>query len=257
MDSALAYSDLNPDEALKLTEQFLLLSVPTNPKTKKGGPKKAKEDKALSSRKQRREDYKKMQKLYAKNRSDCYNYIFQKTPFSENLGHEDMFAFLENLLKATVAVTPDPTALPQPQVKVDNMEAPTKLSFKGKESKTIHPARGVRHGDPFSPLIFLLVFDNILRAIPEIEGMGRDENRINHLAYADGLVLLAEDKTSLQRIFDAVVPVMGGTGLEINIEKSLTLRWLKVGKDKRRIFDNRPVVTVRGRFLRQVEVEFV
>ncbi|KAG8174080.1 hypothetical protein JTE90_005172 [Oedothorax gibbosus] len=437
LDAALAYSDLDPEEALKLTEQYILLSVPTKPKPKRGGPKKNKDCKTLSRRKQRREVYKKMQKLYHKNRSDCYNSIFQKTSFSDNLGHEDVFAFWENLLKATVATNHDPADLPSPPMKVDKMidllatvsaeealksrlpyssaagpdditvkdwnrvktrskckiftiwarigrvpafimtsrtifiakkeeaispadarpisiasvilrhfhkilaqrlsyllekvldpcqygfrpkdgiaqaitrldralrtsqmelqpitlalidlkkafdsidhmairqsliaigiqadfvdyigrlyrEAPTKLSFKGYESKSIHPARGVRQGDPLSPLIFLLVFDNILRAIPEVEGTGNGEHRINHLAYADDLVLLAEDKTGLQRIFDAVVPVMRATGLEINIEKSLTLCWLKDGRNKRRVFDNHPLVTVKGRYLRPLEVE--
>ncbi|KAG8175571.1 hypothetical protein JTE90_018864 [Oedothorax gibbosus] len=127
--------------------------------------------------------------------------------------------------------------------------APTKLLFKGETSESIIPTKGVRQGDPLSPLLFLAVFDNVLRAIPDVEVFSTDKGRINHLAYADDLVLMSSDTTGLQSIFDSILPVLKGTGLEINIDKSVTLAWIKDGRAKRLVFDHNPMVLVRNRFL--------
>ncbi|KAG8177076.1 hypothetical protein JTE90_015728 [Oedothorax gibbosus] len=133
-------------------------------------------------------------------------------------------------------------------------EAKTKLLFKGDVSEPIHPARGVRQGDPLSPLLFLIVFDHVLRSIPPNEGFMLGDKLISHLAYADDLIIATNSKRSLQRIFDAILPTLGATGLEINLDKSFTLTWVKDDKRKRMLFDCSEAVYVRNRPLKALDV---
>ncbi|KAG8174027.1 hypothetical protein JTE90_007558 [Oedothorax gibbosus] len=126
----------------------------------------------------------------------------------------------------------------------------TKLHFGGNISRPIIPSKGVRQGDPLSPLLF----DNVLRTIPEIVGVKMLAGLTNHLAYADDLVLLTSDQPGLQNVFNIIVPVPRATGLEINISKSLTLGWVKDGKNKRIIFDHRPLVSVNNRYLESLDI---
>ena len=63
-------------------------------------------------------------------------------------------------------------------------------------------ARGVKQGDPMSPFLFNLVLDTCLR---KLEGSVRliDALRLNHIAFADDVVLIASKMDELQCIFDS------------------------------------------------------
>jgi len=439
LDTALAISDELPEEAVSLTEKFLLTSISSKetPQRKKPRRQTKKIQAPVSKRRKRREDYAIQQKLFHKDRSRCYNALYNNCSFGDSLEPDTMFPFWENLLKDSIGIERNMEKLPKPSLKVSHSdllqvismeeinacklpftsaagpdgvevkdwnrisnrekaklfsiwartarvpsyitksrtifipkkadssspedarpisiasvalrhyhkilakrlstvlepvfdkcqfgfrpkdgiaeaiakldevfqttikkispmalalidlrkafdsvnhyaiyqtmlnigleekfityirrlyeEASTILCFKGQSSKPIIPKKGVRQGDPLSPLIFLLVFDNILRTIPNIEGIKtiQGNEKINHLAYADDLVLLSEDKTGLQKIFDHILPILKLTGLEINHDKSMSLIWLKDGKNKRTIFDNRPAITVRNRILPPMQI---
>lgn len=94
-----------------------------------------------------------------------------------------------------------------------------------------------------------MVFDEVLAAIPSYEGFAVDGVRRNHIAYADDLVLIADSKTGLQNITSSIMPALSGAGLEINIAKSMTLQWIKDGKNKRILVDQRNFLLVDQRFL--------
>ncbi|KAG8186048.1 hypothetical protein JTE90_007434 [Oedothorax gibbosus] len=101
LDSALAYTDLDPDEALTLSERFILLAIPTEtPKISKPW-KRCRKPKPIhiSKCKFQREKHAIVQRLYAKNRSASYESFFKEDSFSEKLTSEQMFASCENLLK--------------------------------------------------------------------------------------------------------------------------------------------------------------
>lgn len=71
--------------------------------------------------------------------------------------------------------------------------AKTSLSFKGISSDPLHPSQGVRQGDPLSPFLFLLVFNKVLEALPKNLGIKFGDILLNHIAFADDLVLLAKN----------------------------------------------------------------
>jgi hypothetical protein len=62
--------------------------------------------------------------------------------------------------------------------------------------------RGVRQGDPSSPLLFNLVLDPVLRSLDEHEGFQFGRQRLKVLAFADDLVLVARTMEEAQSLLN-------------------------------------------------------
>lgn len=110
--------------------------------------------------------------------------------------------------------------------------AKTSLSFKGISSDPLHPTQGVRQRDPLSPLLFLLVFNKVLEALPKNLGVKFREIIFNHIAFADDLVLLAKNIKELQILMNVLVSALAEIGLKVNNSKSFTFTWVKDTKKK-------------------------
>lgn len=100
-----------------------------------------------------------------------------------------------------------------------------------------------------SPLLFLLVFEDILKSIPAYEGVELSGETINHIAYADDLVLIANSAAGLQNIYGRIITPLAGTGLEINVVKPFTVNWIKDGKNKRMLLNQDPFLSVNGQLI--------
>ena len=74
-------------------------------------------------------------------------------------------------------------------------------------------SRGVKQGDPLSFILFNLVIDWALSAIDPHIGFRLDEELVNHLAFADDMVLLASTKEALQRQITAFTDHLALSGL--------------------------------------------
>ena len=96
----------------------------------------------------------------------------------------------------------------------------------------VKPGRGVRQGDPLSPVLFNLVMNRTLKKLPASTGVMVGEQRVNHLAYADDVVLLAETKTGLQHMLHVYQKGLARCGFVINVKKSATLDMETVPKDR-------------------------
>ncbi|GBL74729.1 Retrovirus-related Pol polyprotein from type-2 retrotransposable element R2DM [Araneus ventricosus] len=126
--------------------------------------------------------------------------------------------------------------------------AKTFLCFNGSiKSEPVRPTRGVRQGDPMSPLLFLLVFDQVLNAIPDYEGFLIESKRINHIAFADDLVLVADSMIGLNNIINRILPALTWSGLNISVEKSATFIWMADCKRKRVVYDSTSSLKIRNR----------
>ncbi|KAK2707505.1 hypothetical protein QYM36_015269 [Artemia franciscana] len=82
----------------------------------------------------------------------------------------------------------------------------------GREETPTKLTRGVKQGDPLSPILFNLVVDEALRAIPHGVGFTINETLIPAIAYADDLVIASSSKVGLQKSADIIVNVLKRDG---------------------------------------------
>ena len=64
--------------------------------------------------------------------------------------------------------------------------------------RLVKPAKGVRHGDPISPILFNLVINSVRKTLPQTTGIQSGAEKLNHFDFADDVVLLARTQTGLQ-----------------------------------------------------------
>lgn len=124
------------------------------------------------------------------------------------------------------------------------------MTFGGYTSSPISPKRGVRQGDPLFSTLFLIVMDFVLRALPDRLGAARGESpRLSYIAYADDILLSARGAACLHELLTILFKVLLSTGLEINMDKSVTFSW-KANKKSQKVLYDKYQKFVRGRPLR-------
>lgn len=99
----------------------------------------------------------------------------------------------------------------------------TTLNGNGWSSEAFNPARGVRQGDPLSPILFNLVIDRLLRSLPKEIGAKVGNAMTNAAAFADDLVLFAETPMGLQKLLDVTTNFLCSVGLTLNADKCFTV----------------------------------
>jgi len=111
----------------------------------------------------------------------------------------------------------------------------------------IHPRRGVRQGDPLSPLLFCAVMHWVLSRLDGRLGLGlADGVTVNHLAFADDVALVSTTTMGMKRLLSELEDGMREVGLEPNPAKSASLR-ISVSHGSRRWFcDPEPYLTLGG-----------
>ncbi|CAH2083817.1 unnamed protein product [Euphydryas editha] len=130
--------------------------------------------------------------------------------------------------------------------------AHTTLAVNTQNSQPVKVGRGVRQGDPLSPILFNMAMDLILASLPQGVGYGLEGEKIAALAYADDLILLAGSKVGMQESIDTVVGVGEMLGLRVNSGKSSVLSMVPDGKRKKHHYLTGRAYSVRGSKLRQV-----
>jgi hypothetical protein len=123
----------------------------------------------------------------------------------------------------------------------------TQLKVNGKLGRKIYCRRGVRQGDPLSPLLFNMVLDWVLGELdPELGVKLRSGTRMNHLAFADDTCLTTSTPLGMNRLLAELEAALMKVGLRPNAKKSVTLRIVVHGKSKRWAVDDREFATLAG-----------
>ena len=99
----------------------------------------------------------------------------------------------------------------------------TTLSGTNWSSEPIKVTRGVKQGDPLSPVIFNLVIDQLLCSLPQECGFTYNGKTVRTMAFADDLVLLADSPIDLQHLLDWTSTFLGTCGLLLKTSKCHTV----------------------------------
>ena len=90
-----------------------------------------------------------------------------------------------------------------------------------KDSDEFPINRGVRQGDTISPKLFNAALEGIFRKISwENEGININGERLNHLRFADDIILIAEDGHKLEEMLNDLSTASNKVGLKINMRKT-------------------------------------
>lgn len=101
----------------------------------------------------------------------------------------------------------------------------------GKEvGGTFWTARGVRQGCPLSPLLFNIMLADVEEELGKVKwgGVKLGEGKVYTLAYADDMVLLAENEDEMSML-ERLEEYLGKKNLELNTKKTKILRFRKGG----------------------------
>jgi len=80
--------------------------------------------------------------------------------------------------------------------------------------------RGVKQGDPMSPLLFNIATDPLMCKLNELPGVQSPVGHMSALAYADDIALVNTSKTGMQTLLDEVELFTSRVGMRLNVNKS-------------------------------------
>jgi hypothetical protein len=99
----------------------------------------------------------------------------------------------------------------------------TTLHLDGKEIGNTSVRRGVKQGCPLSPTLFNLVLDEMQACLPAESGVRFGSMNLNHIMFADDIILLAKNAAELQQLLDTANNFLQQRGLNLNAAKCSTL----------------------------------
>ena len=102
------------------------------------------------------------------------------------------------------------------------------ININGDDCASFKWGRGLRQGDPLSPLLFVLVMEYLTRLYNQTGTQARFKfhpsckgNKLNHMIFPDDLIVFcAADINSVTTLKDAFTEFSSATGMEANLNKS-------------------------------------
>ena len=142
---------------------------------------------------------------------DLYLCFIDYAKAFDKVKHEVLFEFLQNL---------DIDGNDLRLIRNLYWEQPAAIRIDGTIGKYKQIRRGVRQRCVFSPDLFNLYSENILRDLNDIKGCIVGGYNLNNVRYADDAVLIAGSERQLQELLNTVVYASLHRGLSVNIKKT-------------------------------------
>lgn len=103
-----------------------------------------------------------------------------------------------------------------------------------KSCKPVSMSRGIKQGDPTSPLLFNLTMDALIEKLSNIPGLkvSRTGGNLSVVAYADDIILIADNYASLNLLIKTTEEFLEAHHLKINAKKCEFVGWLFQGQRK-------------------------
>jgi hypothetical protein len=96
-----------------------------------------------------------------------------------------------------------------------------RVAWQGALSEKFSRSSGTRQGSPLSPYLFNIYIDSVLQKLHDCNVECRIRNRtVNHIAYADDIVLLAPSWRGLQQLMDVLVCGIADKDLLFNFTRT-------------------------------------
>lgn len=115
--------------------------------------------------------------------------------------------------------------------------------------------RGVKQGDPLSPILFNMVMNELLESLSERRGIPLGETNIPALAYADDMVVLAENARKCRSLLKTVTEFLGERKLQLNISKCSFLTLGVVPSKKKVYLNGTPIHYIEGKPIKPLTID--
>ena len=115
----------------------------------------------------------------------------------------------------------------------------TNISCGDIKIENIHLSRGVKQGDPLSPILFNMMMGELIDTLPPEVGVSLINERFNCLAFADNLILVAETPVGMQ-LLRHLEEFLKDRSLQVNTKKCFSLQLTTSLKDRAPIVNKEP-----------------
>jgi len=118
-------------------------------------------------------------------------------------------------------------------------EINNKMRVREEVGESFWTGRRVWQECPLNPSLFNILIANLEQEMRKWEGLRLGEKRIYSPAYADNVVLVAEDEDKMMCMMKRLEKYVEGKRLELNTEKTKTVRFTKRDGKIRKRYDDR------------------
>ena len=106
-------------------------------------------------------------------------------------------------------------------VKAIYKDPSARIHLEDDKTNIIKILKGVRQGDPISPKLFTAALERVFSNLDwQSKGIVVDGERLNHLRFADDLLIISHQPRELQSMMQELDRESGKTGLRMNIKKT-------------------------------------
>lgn len=130
----------------------------------------------------------------------------------------------------------------------------TEISIEGDTVCQLDVLRGVKQGDPMSPVLFNILMDELVSKLNKMPGAMFGTENISCFAYADDLVLVADSARAANNLLAEAISFFDDRGLELNIRKCSALSTRVVPSKKKVCTWDRPLFRIKGLHIRALSV---